>query len=553
MRRLRGWSAHYWEIKKEQMLFFGLSFLLLFGSTVYVYQYYNQMHSGLLRGLEENGKEYRHRYDVEYELILKGMSQVATLVAYHEANSKLFEKGAQALAREGGGRGGLLSDKYRSELLSYLLPSWEKMTKEFKVRQLHFHVGPGDTSFLRVHKPDIHGDDLSEIRHMIVDTLADQRPREGFEMGRASPGLRSASPVFSPDDPDKFIGVLEAGTSFKTLADILSQLTGAAVAVLLDNERIIQTQWQGSDEQLLKSCDCYVESNTSGDNAKLERLTAVMFEEKPKNSDTRSQIISLDGERYAVTMFGFQDYQSRKLGADRPVGQILLWQSVENKFSALWRNTLEIALIVLLGLVIFEIVLYRGLKYAFSQLEREIRKQTSDITELNKRLLSLANHDGLTGLLNRRAFMERFDSLYAFSKRYQHEGAVMLIDIDHFKSINDTYGHQAGDEVLREFAKVLSHGRRAVDLVGRYGGEEFILVLSGVDLDKATEIAESIRLKVERAWLHPNDEDELTCSIGVADINDASSVKQAIAHADEALYNAKGSGRNRVVTYGFTS
>ena len=549
MRRIRGWSAHYWELKKQLVLFLGLSCMLMLGSLVYVFQYYNQLHLSLLEEVRKDGQEYRHRYEVEYELILAGMSQIATLVAYHEANSRLFEQGAKALKLEGGGKGGQLTEKYRAQLLSYLLPSWERMTEAFKVRQLHFHVSPGDTSFLRVHKPDNYGDDLSNVRHMIVDTLADQRPRQGFEIGRASPGLRSVSPVYSPSDATKFIGVLEAGTSFKTLADILSQLTGSSVSVLLDIERIQETQWSVSDESILESCNCYIESNTSGDRALLERMTAVMFKERPTSSVTRTEVISVDGERYSVTAFGFQDYQGVKLSASKPVGQVLLWRSIEAEYAALQRSTLQIALIVLVGFLIFEVVLYKGLQYVFSQLEREIRKQTRDITELNKRLLSLANHDGLTGLLNRRALMERFDSLYAFSLRYNHPCVVMLVDIDHFKSINDTYGHQAGDEVLREFAKVLTQGRRSVDLVGRYGGEEFIVVLSGTDLMKATEIAESIRHTVEMSKLHPNDTESLTCSIGVADINDASSVKQAIAFADEALYHAKGEGRNSVVTY----
>ncbi len=123
-----------------------------------------------------------------------------------------------------------------------------------------------------------------------------------------------------------------------------------------------------------------------------------------------------------------------------------------------------------------------------------------------------------------------------------------MIDIDYFKKINDTYGHLVGDDVLSMFAKIIGSGRRKTDLIGRYGGEEFIMVLPGTCLRDAQSIAENLRSRVESTSIHSVKYNcRLTCSIGVADVLANESKELAIAQADEALYRAKRTGRNRVV------
>ena len=168
-----------------------------------------------------------------------------------------------------------------------------------------------------------------------------------------------------------------------------------------------------------------------------------------------------------------------------------------------------------------------------------------------KKMETMATTDGLTGLTNHRTFQEGFANLLERSARHGHRAAVLLLDIDHFKKVNDTYGHPIGDEVLRQVAQVLRKAVRVIDIPARYGGEEFAVVLESTDLDGALKLAERIREDVGRLEV-PTDKGPLrvTTSIGVAAFpDDASEQPALIERADMALYNAKQGGRNRVISY----
>ncbi len=172
----------------------------------------------------------------------------------------------------------------------------------------------------------------------------------------------------------------------------------------------------------------------------------------------------------------------------------------------------------------------------------------------NVELERLASRDPMTGCLNRRVFYERFERLYADAKRRNLELSCIMGDIDKFKLVNDTYGHQAGDQVIRSFAAILQSSVRGEDLVGRYGGEEFCIVLIGATPDAAVRLAERIRRTVELECGASVPEVrglKVTCSLGVSSIQFASSTATAMVNeADQALYSAKQSGRNRVVNFG---
>ena len=167
-----------------------------------------------------------------------------------------------------------------------------------------------------------------------------------------------------------------------------------------------------------------------------------------------------------------------------------------------------------------------------------------DEAELHK----LATVDALTGLFNRRAFVDLASREIARARRLKSPYAVLMIDLDFFKRVNDEFGHQAGDQVLAAFATVATHSVRVEDLVGRYGGEEFCIMLPGAAMQPALAIAERVRNEVAMRPLGglPH---ITTVSIGVAVCSgrDEVSLDAAIARADEALYRAKNEGRNRVV------
>ncbi len=156
--------------------------------------------------------------------------------------------------------------------------------------------------------------------------------------------------------------------------------------------------------------------------------------------------------------------------------------------------------------------------------------------------------DGLTGLYLRRYFMERLHTEIQVAKRYKTDFYIMMLDIDFFKKVNDTYGHLAGDKVLTAIAKILSDSVRPGDIIGRYGGEEFIILLPMVTKKQVLEIAENIRKNVEKQKFTDNNETfNTTISIGITKYIESLNEDNLISIADNALYQAKKEGRNKVV------
>lgn len=168
----------------------------------------------------------------------------------------------------------------------------------------------------------------------------------------------------------------------------------------------------------------------------------------------------------------------------------------------------------------------------------------------NRRLEVLAHTDPLTAVLNRRALTERLASELERVKRYDSTVSILLIDIDHFKRVNDSFGHLAGDDVLTDVGALLQSAVRSVDVVARYGGEEFVIALPETSLAGATAFAERIReLIEERGFSHTGDRElHLTASVGVACYPSPGleTVEDLLSKADQALYRAKAEGRNRV-------
>jgi len=185
-----------------------------------------------------------------------------------------------------------------------------------------------------------------------------------------------------------------------------------------------------------------------------------------------------------------------------------------------------------------------------TQVELEIRLQsmlrikelTDQISEANNKLAELASTDPLTQLKNRRVIYEHLEREFARSRRYKHPLSVFMMDLDHFKAINDTHGHGVGDDVLRLVAQVLRTSMRETDLVGRYGGEEFIILAPETNADGARLVGERVRTRIAA-------ESAVTTSIGVATTEAvaAAHFEDLVHLADEALYEAKKQGRNRVV------
>lgn len=181
-------------------------------------------------------------------------------------------------------------------------------------------------------------------------------------------------------------------------------------------------------------------------------------------------------------------------------------------------------------------------------------RETAPVLEakrLTAHLRESALSDAMTGLHNRRFLEEYIDTLASYTERHKTSFSVLMLDLDYFKKVNDTYGHEAGDEVLRQVAKVIKQQLRSSDIIVRYGGEEFLAVIRDSQKGTGSAVAEKIRSAVADLKIQlPGALLQKTISIGVAEYpDDSSSVWQVIKYADVALYQAKENGRNQVVSF----
>ncbi len=188
--------------------------------------------------------------------------------------------------------------------------------------------------------------------------------------------------------------------------------------------------------------------------------------------------------------------------------------------------------------------------------EKDLKKMEEEIDRLRK----LVYYDELTGLLNRRGFLHEAEREFNFVSNntttlerrtgFQIPFSVIFLDLDNFKNINDTYGHDVGDEALKVIGKILNEQLRAGDMPGRLGGEEFVITLVGANIERTKVIAEKLRVIIEAHELRSGDKKiPLTASFGVAEyLEDKDNDVQAlIKRADDAMYKAKQEGKNRIV------
>lgn len=216
-----------------------------------------------------------------------------------------------------------------------------------------------------------------------------------------------------------------------------------------------------------------------------------------------------------------------------------------------WRQEQFVLALAVFAALIVTAAITTGIQRRLT-LTGQLEKMRGDLENSNTALRStlataelLAARDQLTGLCNRRNFDQRLEGAIARSARHGDRFSLLMIDIDHFKNINDHYGHATGDDVLRRFGEVLSERLRQNDIAARWGGEEFAVLADGANLENARLLAEQIRESVAMTPFPPVP--RVTVSVGVAEYQEGESGDDLLRHADKALYGAKRNGRNRVI------
>lgn len=178
------------------------------------------------------------------------------------------------------------------------------------------------------------------------------------------------------------------------------------------------------------------------------------------------------------------------------------------------------------------------------QLEETVKQRTRELELSNQKLQTLASTDALTKLFNRAKLDESIQNEINRAQRFKHSLGLILLDIDHFKHTNDTYGHDIGDKVLQEFSDILKQYTRDTDIVGRWGGEEFLIICPETDLEGLKKLAQGLRDKIEK---YPfSIVKHKTSSFGLTLYQEGNDLKDLVKKADQALYSAKEKGRNRI-------
>jgi diguanylate cyclase (GGDEF)-like protein len=200
----------------------------------------------------------------------------------------------------------------------------------------------------------------------------------------------------------------------------------------------------------------------------------------------------------------------------------------------------------------YEKVLIEEKRYA-DDLEKKVSEKTEKLSQALKRVTLLSQTDSLTGLLNRQVFIEQTQKSIEIAKRYNEGLAILMLDLDHFKKVNDNYGHQAGDKVIQESTRIIKSLLRETDIMGKYGGEEFVVCVKACTISGVNKLCRRMLDSVESMSISdivPGKTEPLTISVGCAIFPDHGiELTELIRCADEALYVAKNNGRNQFVIY----
>ncbi len=321
------------RIKKVSLLGI-LVFSLLFAAT---WGYHQYAHSILTERIETEAEKNHDIFSVSLSLVYNNMLQLATFVANDKAIQQLFRQGKLEVDKASGDFFAPAVLDVRDKMINRLQSSWAAIQGRFYARQLHFHLGPGSTSFLRLHKLNKFGDRMDTVRYTIVDTNKELTPRVGFETGRIYSGLRGVVPMFADvegSDQPVHVGALEAGTSFKNIIELLKKHLHSDISIALKESHIKLNMWPGSIEKKFvrrqTKCNCFIEATTS------EEIVTILNTEGLKVPETgqKTSLIELGEKTVAVTYFALRDYRGTRNPELDTIGGIFIWWDVTPKIEA---------------------------------------------------------------------------------------------------------------------------------------------------------------------------------------------------------------------------
>jgi diguanylate cyclase (GGDEF)-like protein len=387
-------------------------------------------------------------------------------------------------------------------------------------------VLPNNVSLLRMHKTDEFEDDLTAVRYSLDYVNKNKTHLHGFEEGRTSHAFRELYPMFKEG---KYLGVMEVLFSSTRLQDYTMRASEIHTHFLVDKNVFEVNAWESNlvepYQQSIEHVDYLFSLNNHMQDQRLDVSKKTII--TPLRAEIDAGIASKEAfEVYKninnnVKVVSFIPIE--RIKDAKVVAYLVSYTSSDRIHEIL--NRYNYLIVILSFLVLFAYLLSIWL-----------------IKDKN-RMLDELKYDPLTKILNRKYFTVDLNEALKNFKRDDDVFTVVMADIDFFKNVNDTYGHQYGDTVLVEFAKILKDSVRSGDKVARYGGEEFILLLL-TDKRHSFVVIENIRQKIKE-FRFGEKNIELTASFGIAQMKNDETIHSVIKRADDALYLAKENGRNQ--------
>lgn len=419
----------------------------------------------------------------------------------------------------------------RRALLADMKPHFDLLkSQDPDLDIMHFHT-KDNHSLLRLHRPEHFGDNLAQERPLIAKVNRERKPASTIEVGRYGMGYRVAIPVL---EGEEILGVLEFGIRLEAFSRMLAEEFGVQSAVLAKGEKM-RFFYENNPDHALHIRDINGYKFYEG----FKNLIESESDWKQVQSSYLYKEVKREDGEYSHHII-FQGIELRDFWGEE-IGVLIVDKNIDYYMKqASMVKTISLILGAVLWMMVL-IILWRG----YDRYTKRAKQYEEKLLMKNRSLEQLSFFDHLTQIANRRNLEQRIQDAIEESYLSKERFSVVIFDIDNFKKVNDTYGHNVGDEVLKQVATLAKEAIRGGDVAGRWGGEEFVLWLPRADAEVACNVAERLRQKIASHRFDPRF--KVTCSFGVSEFVSGMSFDYLISKADEALYAAKERGKNQTV------
>ncbi len=467
-------------------------------------------------------KLLKTKYDINYKYLKIVSSDIYDMYKKNRNIIKILEQVKDANTTK--------QNELRSSLYKLLKKRYKRL-KNMGIEQFHFHL-PDNTSFLRMHKPDKFGDNLSGIRQSVELTNKNKTVTEGFEVGRVIHGFRFVYPLFNSNK--EHLGSLEVSFSSKQLLEIMADEDSIHLHFLVSKEavdekawykEIYERAWESQKFLLEKDTESTIEEEKLHNGIKTLELVP-KISEKIGTKEPFSIATIYNNKSLVLGFMPIKNIDNNKV-----LAYLIIYKYSEHLDSVLVQKHYFSIIVYSIILLVFMFGFY--------------------VINSREKFREMAHYDELTKLPNRSYFYIEFQRELKRAARYKTKLALLFIDLDGFKEVNDNYGHGAGDELLKEVSQRIKKSIRDIDIVARLGGDEFVALLP--DIAHSSEsliVAKKIIYTLNKELIIKKKTIFIGASIGISIYPEhGESIDELMKNADNMMYNVKNSGKNSAQIY----